>query len=180
MRLVLAAIDAVIEREGNYVNHPSDRGGPTRWGITQNTARAFEYKGDMKDLPRSTAVEIYLKRYWSEPKFDLVSQISPLIAEELFDTGINMGQPTATKFLQRCLNVLNKRGTLYPDIKADGYIGTLTLDALKSFLRHRGTDGERTLFRMLNGLQSARYIELAEINPSQEDFEFGWQFNRVA
>lgn len=26
-------ITDVIHREGDYVNHPSDRGGPTRWGI---------------------------------------------------------------------------------------------------------------------------------------------------
>ncbi|HYI42384.1 MAG TPA: glycosyl hydrolase 108 family protein, partial [Sphingomicrobium sp.] len=27
-------VDALIEREGGYVNHPADRGGPTCWGIT--------------------------------------------------------------------------------------------------------------------------------------------------
>ena len=26
-----ALIDAVIDREGRYVNHPADRGGPTCW-----------------------------------------------------------------------------------------------------------------------------------------------------
>lgn len=33
-------IDAVIDREGRYVNHPADRGGPTCWGITEAVARA--------------------------------------------------------------------------------------------------------------------------------------------
>jgi len=32
---------------------------------------------------------------------------------------------------------------------------------------------------MLNAQQSVRYIELAEANRSQEDFVYGWQFNRV-
>ena len=27
-------VDALIEREGGYVNHPSDKGGPTCLGIT--------------------------------------------------------------------------------------------------------------------------------------------------
>jgi hypothetical protein len=28
-------IDRLIRREGQYVNHPSDRGGPTNYGVTQ-------------------------------------------------------------------------------------------------------------------------------------------------
>ena len=33
-------IDAAIDREGDYVNHPADRGGATRFGNTQAVARA--------------------------------------------------------------------------------------------------------------------------------------------
>ncbi len=33
-------IDEVIGREGGYSNHPADRGGPTRWGVTEKVARA--------------------------------------------------------------------------------------------------------------------------------------------
>ena len=33
-------LDALIEREGGYVNHRADRGGPTRYGITEAVARA--------------------------------------------------------------------------------------------------------------------------------------------
>ena len=33
-------IDDVIAREGGYSDHPADRGGPTRWGITERVARA--------------------------------------------------------------------------------------------------------------------------------------------
>ena len=52
-------IDELIDREGGYVNHPADRGGPTCWGVTQQVARAYGYIGDMRALPRSTAVRIY-------------------------------------------------------------------------------------------------------------------------
>ena len=45
-------LEALIEREGGYVYHPADKGGPTRFGITQDVARAQGYHGDMRDLPR--------------------------------------------------------------------------------------------------------------------------------
>ena len=46
-------IDELIEREGGYVNHPADRGGPTRFGITEAVARAHGYGGAMAELPRA-------------------------------------------------------------------------------------------------------------------------------
>ena len=37
-------IDELIEREGGYANHPADKGGPTRFGITEAVARAHVAK----------------------------------------------------------------------------------------------------------------------------------------
>ncbi len=35
-------IDAILEREGDtYTNHPKDRGGPTKYGITRATLSAW-------------------------------------------------------------------------------------------------------------------------------------------
>ena len=48
-------IDELIEREGGYVHHPADRGGPTRFGITEAVARAHGYGGAIADLPREEA-----------------------------------------------------------------------------------------------------------------------------
>jgi hypothetical protein len=48
-------IDEVISREGGYVDHPADRGGPTMFGITEAVARANGYDGPMRNLPRATA-----------------------------------------------------------------------------------------------------------------------------
>lgn len=172
-------LEELVGREGGYVDHPADRGGPTNWGITENVARAFGYKGDMRNLSRSVALEIYRRRYWEGPKFDAVGAYSMPIAEEMFDTGVNMGPGVAAKFLQRALNVLNLQGKTYPDIVADGAIGNLTLSALGAFLKARGKDGEKVLMRMLNAQQSVRYLEIAEKNGSQEAFQFGWQLNRV-
>lgn len=173
-------IDALIAREGGYVDHPADRGGPTNWGITEQVARAFGYHGRMQDMPRALAKSIYLERYWEAPKFNLVNEHSAPVAEELLDTGVNMGTGVAARFLQRALNVLNADGKHYPDIAVDGAIGRVTIAALRAYLGARGKDGHVVLLRALNAQQAVRYIELAEARPSQEAFVHGWLLHRVA
>ncbi len=37
--------DAVLGKEGGYVNHPDDKGGQTKWGITGKVALAHGYQG---------------------------------------------------------------------------------------------------------------------------------------
>jgi lysozyme family protein len=176
---IYEAVAAIIKIEGGYSNHPADKGGPTNFGVTQNVARAYGYMGAMQDLPKAVAQDIYIQRYWVDPKFDQVSMLSSIIAEEMLDTGINMGQGVAVKFLQRALNTLNREARDYPDVTVDGVLGNISLRALKDFLKIRGAEGERALFRMLNAQQSVRYMEISERNPSQEVFSFGWQRNRV-
>ena len=172
-------IEGILGKEGGYVNNPNDKGGPTRWGITQTTARAYGYSGDMKALPRDTAKAIYLSQYWTEPKFDRIAELSPAIAQELCDTGVNMGPSVASKFFQRWLTALNMRGKLYPDLIPDGAIGPRTITALKGYLSVRGKEGEQVLLRALNCSQGARYLELAEGREANEDFLYGWVKERV-
>jgi len=174
-----ALIDAVIDREGRYVNHPADRGGPTCWGITEAVARAEGHVGAMRDLPRDMAASIYRRLYWQRPGFDKVALRAPRIAAELFDTGVNMGSAIAAGFLQRALNALNRTARDYPDIAVDRIIGPRTLAALDAFLRVRHAGGETVLLRAMEALQGERYIALAERRPSQEAFLYGWLANRV-
>jgi lysozyme family protein len=172
-------IDDVIEREGGYVNHPADRGGPTNWGITEAVARRQGYVGEMRTLPRSDAAAIYKRLYWCKPRFDEVAIHAPSLAAELFDTGINMGTGTATAFLQRALNALNREGRDYADLTVDRQIGPSTLAALQAFLRKRGTGGEAVLLKAVEALQGAHYINIAEARSSQEAFVYGWLANRI-
>ena len=65
-------------------------------------------------------------------------------------------------------------------LEADGVIGPATLGALQAFLAQRGAEGETVLLRMLNALQGARYIEISDSRPANEDFTFGWFRTRVA
>ncbi|MDS6781526.1 hypothetical protein NXF52_25520 [Klebsiella pneumoniae] len=171
--------NSILGKEGGYVNNPNDKGGPTNWGITQSVARAHGYTGDMRNLTRQQALDILEADYWTGPRFDQISEMSPAIASELCDTGVNMGPAVAAKFLQRVLNVMNNQGRLYADIVADGQIGPRTIVALRSYLSARGDTGIAVMLKALNSLQGARYIELSEQRAANEAFTFGW-FNRVA
>ena len=201
-------IDEVIDREGGYSNHKADRGGATRWGITEAVARADGYAGAMHELPRARAVAICRRLYWTAPGFDRVARRAPRIAAELFDTGVNMGVAVAAAFLQRALNALNRgardypdisldgrvgpqtlaaldlflltRGAAhYPDLPLDGRIGAGTLAALDAFLDGRGAGGEAVLLKALEALQGERYVALAERRPANEAFLYGWLANRI-
>ena len=173
-------IDAVIDREGAYVDHPADRGGPTCFGITEAVARAHGYAGPMRQLPRDEAAAIYRRLYWARPALDRVAERSPRIAAELFDTGINMVPAVAVTFLQLALTALNRGATDYPDLVPDGRIGPATLTALDCFLHLRGaTPGETVLLRALEALQGERYLRLAERRPANEAFLYGWLANRI-
>lgn len=173
-------LEALIEREGGFVDHPDDKGGPTCWGITEAVARSEGYVGDMRALPRAVARAIYARRYWDRPNFDAVAALSPALAAELFDTGVNMGPTVPSAWLQRWLNALNRQGHDYRDIAVDGVIGAATLGALQAYLRLRGPEGERVMVRALNCSQGARYLELTEARVKNESFLFGWMRTRVA
>lgn len=165
-------INDVIRREGGYVNHPSDRGGPTKYGITQAVARENGYHGAMPDLPHRVAFRIYVRRYWDTVALDHIPH--DVLRLILFDFCVHSGPARPGKALQRSLNVLNQRGRHYPDIRVDGAIGPATLSALRALVNRRGPDAYDVLAHMVNGLRQTFLIEIAERSESQEDFSWGW------
>lgn len=173
-------IDELIEREGDYSDRPADSGGPTRFGITEAVARQWGYDGDMRELPRSIAETIYIRLYWNALGLDEIEPISEGLVEELFDSGVNVGTRRAARWLQQSLNALNDRERLYRDLVVDGHIGPMTRGALRTYHAQRGDRGLVVLLRMLNSLQGAFYIDLAERRPKDEEFVFGWFLNRVS
>ncbi len=130
-----ALIDGLIEREGGYVNHPADKGGPTCFGITEAVARAHGY------ARRDAQSAAQRRRRPSTAGFTGCGRASTRspgdrtrIAAELFDTGVNMGPAVATTFLQRALTALNRNARDYADLTPDGRVGPMTLHALDAFL----------------------------------------------
>lgn len=93
------AFDRLLGSEGGYVNNPADHGGPTKWGITQAVARAHGYTGDMRELSRDFAKQIYRESYW-----DVIGDdANPAIKFQAFDFAVNAGVSTSIRKLQAAI-----------------------------------------------------------------------------
>jgi hypothetical protein len=175
-------ITNIIGLEGDYVNHPDDGGGKTRFGITEAKAREYGYKGDINDLPYEKAYKILSVDFYDTLRIDYIAKISETIAKEIVDTAVNTGQKPAVQFLQKALNALNNRSKHYPDISVDGIIGRKTLETLqKYFDQRKNKDGDQVLLLLLNMFQTIHYWnESTEtIDDKHESFLYGWLRNRV-
>lgn len=165
--------------EGGYINDPS--GGETNFGITIKVARQNGYMGPMKDMTAAQAQTIRRAIYYARPGIYLLAPISLSIAQEVYDSGVNMGTGTAVMWLQRALNGLSNRGKLYTKILVDGAVGPLTAAALTAYLTLRGAEGVTVLLRALNCLQGADYIMLEESNETLFAGDlYGWLRARVS
>lgn len=111
------ALEVVLKLEGGYSDDPRDSGGKTQYGITEKVARSFGYSGDMRELTKQTAAEIYKQGYWLNCKCD---QLPYPLSLYVFDCAVNQGSDAAKKLLQAALNV-----------KQDGLIGSVTLAAAR-------------------------------------------------
>lgn len=176
---IKSIIDGVIAVEGGFVDHPSDPGGATKYGITQTVARANGYEGDMRDLPQSTAFQIYWLKYVVAPNFDDVAELDEKIAAELIDTGVNAGTKRASQWFQQALNAFNERARAWPNVTVDGSIGPATIEAFKAFKKRRGETGTRAMLGALDALQGGHYLALASNDSKFEDFAFGWFAHRI-
>lgn len=185
----MADFDAAYSRtaaiEGGYVHHPRDRGGETYRGISRRRHphwsgwRAVDAAKPEADFPAvlersrrlARAVKhFYRVNYWDRFRGDQIPDQS--VADELFDTAVNMGVATAVRFLQRSLNLLNRDEKNYTDIVVDGVCGEQTLTTLATLLALDRKPGN--LLCLMNVLQGARYVDLVRRHPDQEEFIRGW------
>ena len=174
--LIGAILASIIFIEGEYSNDPLDPGGVTKWGITERVAREYGYTGDMADLTKEQANEIYSELYVLQPHFADFIEISPAITHKLIDAGVNVGTARVSIWLQHILNVFSRDGKDYPMIAEDGKIGPKTIEAYKSLEKKRGKIKACTLvLKALDGYQSSYYISLEQYSK----FVVGWIDKRV-
>lgn len=99
----------LIGHEGELSNHPADKGGLTKYGISQRAYPAL----DIAALTLDTAKEIYRRDYWSRAQCD---RLPPALAFQVFDGAVNSGIGNSIRWLQEAGGVA-----------VDGVVGPLTL-----------------------------------------------------
>lgn len=196
----IEAFKKTMGHEGGYVDDADDAGGETYRGVArkyhsqwegwviidQYIADSEEFSKDLlknnpglqkllfEHLENNTELEkeihvFYKAKYWDKFMGDNIPVDD--IAIEMFDTGVNMGVSRGVKFLQEGLNLLNRNGTLFDDIKVDGGFGQQTLGTLKMYLTK---DDSIYLLKIMNILQGMHYIEYMKKAPTQEKYARGW------
>lgn len=118
-------ITEILRREGGdkYTDHPADRGGPTKWGITLAAWAAYLGRtvtaADVQAIDEPQAREFYRRRYILAPGFDKVAD--PYLRELLIDAGVNHGPANPIRWLQAAA-----------EVKVDGRLGPVSLAAVNS------------------------------------------------
>lgn len=158
--------------EGGYADDPDDRGGATRFGVTEAVARKWGWEGPMSEFPMEMAVTIYRADYWDIADLGDVANIDWKLAYEIFEAGVNCGVEGVGGWTQRCINVLNKDEKLYNNIAVDGAVGPNTVDKIKKLAHIK--NGISTLTILVNVFQGMRYVTLCEKDEAQERFIYGW------
>lgn len=159
-------IDRLIVREGGYVNRSTDRGGPTKYGITVKTLtlwRGHECSAaDVKSLDEHTAYEIYYSWYYIKPG---INHLPVLIQPVMLDMTANHGQKNAIKMLQDALICHG-----FDCGKIDGKIGDMTIAAARKSDAEMGND-------LLRALVNRRKIFMEAIvrnDETQREYLAGW------
>lgn len=119
---------AIVTREGGFVNDPDDPGGATKFGVTIGTLRTLGLDktgdgkvtvADVQALTKDDAADIFKKHYYFRPKID---QLPQAVQASVYDMYVNAGD-NAVRILQRLVREMGI------EITVDGDIGPKTIGA---------------------------------------------------
>lgn len=148
-----------------YTNHRSDRGGPTKYGITLATWKKVGYDKngdraitaeDIKLLTEDDYNRVFKLNYWDACWGDHIKNQS--VANLLIDFAYNSGVSRAIRHVQSLVGA-----------KQDGIMGPATLSAINDFKQ-----GQWVLFDKLKVDRIAYLHEIAKNDPKQEPNLSGW------
>ena len=149
------AVQLTLKHEGGFVDNSNDRGGPTKYGITQVDLPGI----DIKLITPQQAMDYYREHYWKA----LYSQINDQeLANKLFDCGVLFGVGTAVKLLQ--LSMQSKIALV-----SDGQFGEQTLADVNQ---------QTELLPGYKTMLIQHVVNIINNNPGQGVFANGW-VNRI-
>lgn len=169
------AVDAVLKHEGGYVNHKSDPGGATNYGISLRWLQGqgdldgienFDFDGDgdvdsddISKMSKADARDIYFRYWWT--KYGYHQLIDTDIATKILDMSVNMGGRQAHKLIQRAVRAAGKA------LSDDGILGP------KSFKAINACD-QKILLGAVRIECKHFYLGLIRNKPSFSVFKEGW------
>ena len=162
--LFTAAVKTLLEVEGGYVDHPSDPGGRTNWGISQRSYPAL----DIRTLTRGEAISIYRRDYWDRIPTDLPDAVRWFA----FDASVNHGVARALGWLTkyRTLNELIAiRLRFYAglgtfNVFGKGWVKRVShvLDAIAAYELEHGASGTADTLVLTNLSIADRWLALTK------------------
>jgi len=162
------SIDYILAHEGGYVDHPSDPGGATFFGISLRFLKAtgtdIDGDGDIdaadvSALTMAQVHDLYRSEFWDRVKLDKIE--SQPLATKIMDMIVNMGIRQGVKLAQRSCKALGE------PLRIDGKLGPKTRSALNGGDPVAILDGIRD--------EAAKFYQsLAEKRPELEVFLKGW------
>ncbi len=152
-------LEFVLLHEGGTNADPDDRGGLTKYGISQRQYPDL----NIQNLTRDQALIIYRSDYWA---FNSCYKMNPSLDLVLFDSSVNCGNSSSAKWLQK---TLIKMGS---NLEADGIIGDITLSSVENYNPRILADG-------IIAYRLKRYVHLVQRKPEQIKFINGW-INRIS
>lgn len=152
------------EGGATYTNRPTDRGGPTKFGITLATLVYWNFRHslpkptavDVEQLREDLARQIYKELYWDPLLLDQVD--SQPVATAIFDIGVNDGPGRSVCFAQRALG--------FNPAAVDGKVGPGTIAALNRI-------GTGVLPDFIRAVQD-HYIQIVINDPTEITNLHGW------
>lgn len=159
------ALELTMEFEGGWSNHPSDRGGKTKYGVTEDTLAVYNDRSSsrlrIETLTRKQAADVYHLLFWRHMRIDI---LPGFLRGFMFDWSVHSGW-FAIRSMQRHLK-----------LKPDGIVGPRTRAALDA---HIERTGETVLLRALAIRRMKLLCRLVRRDRTQGDFIVGW-WDRVS
>ncbi len=147
------AMQFVFRWEGGYVNHPSDPGGETNFGIAKRSHPGV----DIANLTEEGAKDIYRSDYWNKVKGD---DLPAPVALAVMDYAVNSGVSRSSKTLQKVVGA-----------GQDGAIGPGTLGKLAEAIAAKG---EKNVAQDIVMSRADFLSDLVKRKPEMSAFLKGW------